>query len=158
MSKKDEQTTSTKLIIMSSVSGELVPFGLAVSRNAPITPTEERMVQAKHKEQLAIEFQKEKTRQAARCVSELNQQATALFAQDMSHHAALNEAAQGKPCQQLVEQFNDYAAKLEAQHLYGILEMGAHNIGAIVAQNSLLPDVPEPTPPKRTGLQRLLGG
>ena len=52
----------------------------------------------------------------------------------------------------------DYAAKLEAQHLYGMLEMGAHNMGAIIAQNTLLPDVPEPTPPKRTGLQRLLGG
>ena len=158
MSKKDEQTTSTKLILISSVSKEPVPFGLAVSHSAPLTLTEERMFQAEHKEQLAIEFQKEKTRQAARCVSELHQQATALFAQDASHHAALNEAAQGKPCQQLVEQFNDYAAKLEAQHLYGMLEMGAHNIGAIVAQNTLLPDVPAPTPAKRTGLQRLLGG
>jgi hypothetical protein len=159
MSKKDDQSMVTKVAIMTPGMGDLAPFGLAISSNAHMTRTEERMFQEKRKQQLAIEHQKDKTKQALRCVGELHQQMTAVFAQDMRHHDALNEAARGKPYQPLIEEFNDYAAKLEAQHFCRIVDTGAHIIGGIVSQTTYMPDVPEPAPEKkRTGLQKWLGG
>lgn len=157
MAKKEEQILDTKVTLVAPGTTGLVPFGLAITSHAPMSRTEERMFQEKRKQQMALEHQKDKTKQAVRCAGEIHQQATAVFAQDMSHHAALNEAAQGKPYQALVEEFNEYAAKLEAQHLYRIVDTSAYNIGTIVSQTTYLPDVPEPEP-KLTWRQRLLRG
>lgn len=156
MPKKSEQIIENKVTLVSP-GGGLVPFGLAVSSNVPMNRTEERMVQEKRKQQLAIEQQKDKTKQAVRCLGEIHQQAATVFSQDMSHHTALVEAAQGKPYQALVEEFNEYAAKLEAQHLYRIVDTSAYNIGTIVSQTTYMPDVPEPEK-RRTSWQKLLGG
>jgi hypothetical protein len=159
MPKKEEQMVDTKLTLVSQGGGSLVPYGLAFSSNSPMTKTEERMYLEKRKQQLVIEGQKEKTKQAMRCLSEIKQQASDVFNQDMRHHTAINEAAQGKPYQPLVEEFNDYAAKLEAQHLYRLLDGGAHQIGTEVMRSLYLPDVPEPLPPPPPTLwQKLLGG
>jgi len=157
MPKKEEPIIDAKVALVSPGAAGLVPFGLAISSNAPMSRTEERMFQEKRKQQLAIEHHKEKTKQALRCVGEIHQQAAATFAQDMSHHAALNEAAQGKPYQALVEEFNEYAAKLEAQHLYRIVDTGAYNIGTVVSQTTYLADIPEPEK-RLTLVQRLLKG
>jgi hypothetical protein len=157
MAKKAEQMTDTKLALVSPQPEDLVPYCPARESSAPATRAEARMVQEQRKQQCAIEYQKAKTILALRCVGEIHQSGNAVFTQDMRHQEALREAAGAKSYQALVEEFADFAAKLEAQHIYRIMDTGAYNIGAIVAQSTYRPDEPEPEK-KRTGLQRLLGG
>jgi hypothetical protein len=143
MAKKEEQLMGNLLAIVPSDMKEMVPYGLAVNANAPLTKTEERIVQEKRKQELVIEGQREKVIHALQSASEIHQHAADEFYKSMSHHAAINEAVRGKEMQPLVEEFNHFAAKLEAQHLYRIVDAGVHLIGQEVSRSLYLPDVPE---------------
>lgn len=156
MTKKAEAVNATAPVLVSPEGTDLASFGLAVNSNAPTTKTEERMWQEKRKQQLAIEHQKDKTNQAFRCLGEMQNHASNVFYQTMNHHDAINDAARGKAFQPLIEEFHDHLAKLQAQHTLRVLDAGAYNVGALVAQTTYLPDVQEEEP--RRGWRKLLVG
>lgn len=114
------------------------------------------MWQEKRKQQLAIEFQKEKTNQALGCIGEMHEHGSDVFYQSISHHTAINEAVRGKEPQSMIEEFHQYGARLEAQHLFRIIDTGAHNIGTIVSQGTYVQDVKEEEP--RRGWRKLITG
>ena len=156
MPKKEEQQDERLVAIVAPGTKSLVPYGLALSNNAPQTKTEERILMEQRKQQQVIEAQKQKIMQALRSIDEINRYADDMFFQSVTHQDAIRQAAQGKAYQPLVEEFHRYALTLESQHFYRILDSGAHTIGLEVSRSLYMPDTPESD--KRSRLQKLLGG
>jgi hypothetical protein len=72
----------------------------------------------------------------------------------------VKETARGKEYQAMVEEYNQRSAQLAAQHLFGVIEVSARNIGMEAARPLYREEEPivVKAVEKRGFLRRLLGG
>jgi hypothetical protein len=141
-------------------SGGLIIYGAAASVSRPPTKTEQRMELETQKQLQVIHHQRVKAEAGAHEIAQVHQQAAQEFLEIASHLSGLKETARGKDYQALVEEFTQRSAQLAAQHLFGVMEVSARNIGMETARPLYLEEEPEVVQvvEKRGLLRRLLGG
>lgn len=139
----------------------MVIYGAAAVSSAA-TQAEQRISLEAQRQLHVIQNQRVKAQAAAHEIAEIHQQSAKEFQETLSHHAALKEAAKGKEYQALLEEFTQRSTQLAAQHLFGITEVSARNIGMETARPLYREDERPvlqvtPAPPRKGLLQRLLG-
>lgn len=141
------------------VSNGLILYspGSALS-NTP-TKAEQRIVVDTQRQVLVIRSQREKADTATHEISQIHQQGAQEFLEIASHLSQVKAQAQGKDFQSLVEEFAQRSAQLAAQHLFGVMEVSARNIGMEAARPLYRDEEPEveKSVQKPGLLRRLLG-
>lgn len=128
----------------------------------PPTKAERRIILDTQKQILVIRNQRQKAETAAQEIALLQQQGAQEFVEVVRQLSALKAQAHGKDYQSLVEEFAQRSAQMAAQHLFGVMEVSARNIGMETARPLYREEEPEVVQvvakPKPTLFQRLIGG
>jgi hypothetical protein len=140
--------------------GGLIVYGAVANVGRPPTKTEQRIELETQKHLLVIRNQRLKAEAAVHELAQVHQQGAQEFLEIASHFATLKETARGKDYQVLVEEFTQRSAQLAAQHLFGIMEVSARNIGMDTARplyREEEPEVVKVVEKPRGLLRRLIG-
>jgi len=142
-----------------SGQGALI-YGAAGGNGNPSSKAELRIVQETQQHIYLMQGQRRKAEHAAHEVGQIHQQSAQEFLDVAAHMAALKEAAKGKEYQAVVEEFNQRSVQLAAQHLFGVVEVSARNIGMDTARPLYREEEPivVKVEKKQNFLQRLIGG
>ena len=119
----------------------MIIYGAAVGGSAalgrPPTETEQHIELDTQRQLLVIRNQRLKADAANHEIALMHQQSAQEFLETADHLSTLKEAAKGKDYQALVQEFNQRDAQLVAQHLFGVTEVSARNIGMKTATPAL---------------------
>lgn len=132
MTKKE--TNQLGLAPLAQSGNGVIIYGAVAGISRPPTETEQRIGQETQKHLQVIHNQRLKAEAAAHEISQMHQQSAQEFLEMATHLSALKETARGNDYQALVEEFNQRSAQLAAQHLFGITEVTARNIGMETAR------------------------
>lgn len=158
MTKKDISQLGLSPLPQSN-GGAMVIYGAVASMGIPQSKSEQQIVVETNKQLQVIRNQRLKAEAAAHEISQVHQQGSQEFVEIAAHLSALKEQAKGKDYQGLVDEFTQRSAQLAAQHLFGVMEVSARNIGMETARPLYREEeVPVVKVVERRGLlQRLLG-
>lgn len=130
--------------------------------SGPPTKAEQRIMRDTQTHILVIRNQRQKAETAAHEIAQLQQQGAQEFVEVVRHLSALKAQAQGKDYQDLVEAFTQRSTQMAAQHLFGVMEVSARNIGMETARSLARDEEPEVVQvvaqPQPGVWRRLLGG
>lgn len=141
----------------------IIIYGTATAVGGPLSKTEQQIVLKTQTHLQVIRSQRQKADAAAHEIAQIHQQGATEFLEIVHQLAALQATARGKEYEALVEEFNRRSEQLAAQHLFGIMEVSARNIGMETARPVTWEEPPEKEPivvkvaERRGLLQRLLG-
>ena len=125
------------------------------------TKAEQRIMIDTQRQILVIRSQRQKAETAVHEIAQMQQQGAQEFVEIVAHLSALKSQAQGKDYQALVEEFTQRSAQMAAQHLFGVMEVSARNIGMETARSLYREEEPEVVKvvekPKPGLLRRLIG-
>jgi len=158
MTHKTKQGVETVVMVPEEERSGLVPFAMAMRTQVPQTKTEERMLQERRKQEMAIEGEKVKTNHALHCTGEIHQQAVDTFHASMVHHAKISELSRGKPYEQQTNDFMQKLSTLQGQHELRIVDAGVYAIGQEVVRPMYLADLQEPEKKPNVIVRFLRGG
>lgn len=100
----------------------------------PPTETEQRIELETQKQLQVIRNQRQQTEVAVHEVAQIHQQSAQEFLDTAAYLSALKETAKGTDYQAQFEEFSQRTAQMLAQHLFGISEVSARNIGMETAR------------------------
>ena len=161
MTKKDANLLGLAPFAQTGNSG-LIIYGAVASVGRPPTKAEQRIELETQKQLQVIHNQRLKAEAAVHELAQVHQRGAQEFLEITGHLAVLKETAKGKDYQELVEEFNRRSAQLAAQHLVGVMEVSARNIGMDTARPLYREEEPEVVKvvekPQPGLLRRLIGG
>lgn len=161
MTKKEANLLGLAPLSQVGSSG-LIIYGAVANAVRPPTKTEQRIELETQKHLQVIRNQRLKAEAAVHELAQVHQRGAQEFLEIAGHFATLKEAARGKDYQALVEEFTHRSAQLAAQHLYGVMEVSARNIGMETARPLYREEEPEVVQvvakPQPGLLRRLIGG
>ena len=144
-----------------AANGSLILYSPASTLGTPPTKAEQRIIVDTQKQILVIRSQREKADTATHEIAQVHQQGAREFLEIASQLSHLKEQAQGKDYQPLIEEFNQRSAQMAAQHLFGVMEVSARNMGMETARPLYREEEPEVIKvvevEKRGLLRRLMG-
>ena len=157
MTKKESNLLGLGSLTQSETG--IVFCGTVANFGRPLSATEQRIAMDAQTQMHIIRWQREKAEAAIREVAQAHRQGANEFQETLSHLQTLKEAARGKEYQALVEEYNQRSQQMVAQHLFGILEVTARNIGMETARSLHRDEPPRviKVVEKRGFFQRLLG-
>lgn len=140
--------------------GSVMLYSPASPIGTPHTKAEQRIIVDTQKQILVIRSQREKADTATHEIAQVHQQGAREFLEIASQLSRIKEQAQGKDYQPLIEEFNQRSAQMAAQHLFGVMEVSARNIGMETARPLYRDEEPEVVKvvEKPGLLKRLIGG
>lgn len=158
MTKKESSLLGLAPLAPSGNNGVVIYGATATVSRAP-SQAEQRIAAETDKQLQVIRCQRLKVETAAQEISQMHQQAASEFLEITAHLGVLKESARGKDYQALVEEFNHRSAQLAAQHLFGVIEVSARNIGMEAARPLYREEQPVVVKvvERRSLLQRLFG-
>ena len=159
MAKKESSLLGLAPLTQPGSNNSVIIYGAAANGSRAPSQAEQRITLETEKQLQVIRCQRLKVEAAAQEITQMHQQAASEFLDITSHLAALKETARGKEYQALVEEYNQRSAQLAAQHLFGVIEVSARNIGMETARPLYREDEPivVKAVEKRGFLQRLIG-
>jgi hypothetical protein len=146
-----------------TVNSGIIIYGAAAAVSGPLTKTEQQIALKTQTHLQIIRNQRLKADAAVHEIAQIHQQGAKEFLETARHLAALQATARGKEYQALVEEFNQRSEQMAAQHIFGVLEVSARNIGMETARPITWEEPPAKEPivvkvtEKRGWLQRLIG-
>lgn len=141
----------------------LMTYAIAFDPSRPLSKEELRIVAEASKQLQIIKYEAVKVAAVQEEVGKLHKNAAGSFETVVKHHFGIQEAAQGKEYQGILEKFHEYDLNVCAQHQEKIIEVGFYNITKKLAEPVNLPPEPEVITvvkerPPRNLLERLFGG
>jgi hypothetical protein len=160
MTKKESSLLGLAPLTQSGSNSSVVIYGAAANGSRAPSQAEQRIVVETEKQLQVIHCQRLKAEAAAQEITQMHQQGASEFLEIASHLTAVKETARGKEYQAMVEEYNQRSAQLAAQHLFGVIEVSARNIGMEAARPLYREEEPivVKAVEKRGFLRRLLGG
>jgi hypothetical protein len=152
MAKKKESALGLAPLPQSQTFGANGSGGSYGNMNTA-TPDEQKIIAEYRKETMVIEGVKEKAIFAAIQIANIHQHGVTTFDDTVAFITELKNTQRSKEHQVYTDEFCERSIQMLARHLFGVMEVGATNIGVEV-HRSLYP-IQAPEKPK-TLLQRLL--
>lgn len=142
-----------------AANSSVILYSPASTLGHPPTKAEQRIMVDTQKQILVIRSQREKADTATHEIAQLHQQGAQEFLEIVSHLSHLKAQAQGKDYQVLLEEFTHRSTQMAAQHLFGVMEVSARNMGMETARPLYREEEPEVVKvvEKRGFLRRLIG-
>lgn len=158
MTKKENSQLGLSPLTQSN-GGALIIYGSVANIGAPQSKAEQQIITETNKHLQIIRNQRLKAEAAAHELTQVHQQGSKEFLDIADHLSTLKEQAKGKDYQVLIEEFTQRSAQLAAQHLFGVIEVSARNIGMETARPLYREEEPQVVKvvEKRSLLQRLIG-
>ncbi len=143
----------------SAANTGVIIYSPAAAMSSPPTKAEQRIMLDTQKQLLVIRNQRQKAETAVHEIAQMQQQGGQEFLEIVRNLSALKAQAQGKDYQALVEEFTQRSAQMAAQHLFGVIEVSARNIGMETARPLYREEEPEVVKvvEKRGLIRRLIG-
>ena len=159
MAKREPSLLGLAPLTQSGTANGVIIYGATANLSRAPSQAEQRIVAETEKQLQIIHCQRMKVEAAVQEISQMHQQAASEFFDITTHLATLKETARGKEYQPLIEEYNQRSAQLAAQHLFGIIEVSARNIGMETARPLYREDEPVVVKAieRRSLLRRLIG-
>lgn len=141
----------------------LMTYAVAIDPSRPLSKEELAIVREASKQLKIIQYESVKVAAVQEEVGKLHKHAAGSFETVVKHHFGIQEAAQGKEYQPVLEKFHEYDLNVCAQHQEKIIEVGFYNIMKKMSEPINPPAEPEVITvvkerPPRGLLERLFGG
>jgi len=128
------ETSQLGLTPLPQSNNGVVIYGAGSSLGQAPSQAEQKIGAEAQRQLEIIRHQRVKAEAAAHEIAQAHQQSAKEFSDTLGYLAALNEEAKGKSYQNLLEEFNQRNIQLTAQHLFGVTEVSARNIGMETAR------------------------
>lgn len=153
MARKKESVLGLAPVTQNLSNSSVVSYG-----NQNVTTDDERRIISEYRKQnLVIDGGREKSKFAISQIAEIYQHGVTTFDNSTEFITKLNNRPRSKDHQAYMDEFCDRSVQMLARHIFGVVEVGATNIGVEV-HRSLYPVFEPPVLEKpKSLLQRILG-
>jgi hypothetical protein len=164
MTTTKKQSISFQMPPFEDVQREaLMTYALAIDPSRALSQEEQRLVMEASRHLQIIKYEAVKVTAMQEEVGKLHKNASASFETVVKHHFSVQEQAQGKEYQVVLEKFHEYDLNVCAKHQEQIIEVGFYNMMKKLSEPLAVPKEPEVVTvvkerPPRGLLERLFGG